>query len=469
MQTGQQYPEKFGPTAEKIQGVIAAGPVLAMEKPQRDAVLAQYRAAMDGQDQHHANIAAAFLDQYSKSEKNLADHPYQEGATRGWIAPVAPIDPGKPDGIPAALAQRVAASERIAAMNHAPAPPVIGKDELPQLQAALEGPAGAAVLSQVATSLKPDDLHTLLAEKGFTDSLTAMQSSLDPVKMSTANAVAEKVWLQNAALAEQALGKGSLNKLQAWQALKGSFGPEELAKRLNQSDDPAVARARKEARDAAATETDKLSVGDVTSKLTGSWLFGPGAPTDVPDRPNLPGGSLAGASLLNDYKATYTQLRSMGVPADKASAQSVERLKSTWGASEAAGNQVMRLPPEHYNRPIEGAPNWIGEQLKDFVTEREGAQGRVHPLPGHGGKEAQVRNSWSISGLVADSRTEGEVSNGQSPSYHVAIKRAGGDIDILPDRITFDGAKYMAKHDAELRGKLSGMEAVRAASGMVAP
>jgi hypothetical protein len=69
-----------------------------------------------------------------------------------------------------------------------------------------------------------------------------MQSSKDPVKMSTANAVVDKLWQDNAAQAEQALGKGSLDKLQAWQALKGSFGAEELAERLNQSDDPGDAQ-----------------------------------------------------------------------------------------------------------------------------------------------------------------------------------------------------------------------------------
>ncbi|SEE51949.1 hypothetical protein [Bradyrhizobium lablabi] len=468
MQTGQQYPEKFGPTAEKVQGMLAAGPIAALEKPQRDDVLARYRQAVNGADQHQANIAAAFFDQYGKSEKALAEHPFQEAATRGWITPVAPIDPSQPDSIPAALAQRVAAANRIAAMNHTPAPPVLGKDEIPQLQAALEGPAGAAALSAIATNLKPDDMATLLTQKGFTDTLTAMQSSLDPVKMSTANAVAERVWQQNAALAEQSLGKGSLDKLQAWQALKGSFGPEELAKRLNASDDPATAKARTEAREAATKETVKLTAADVAGKLSNSWFFGPGAPADVPDNPRLPGGSLAGAALTNDYKATYTQLRSMGVPADKASAQAVERLKSTWGQSEAAGNQIMRLPPEHYNRPIEGAPNWIGEQLQDFVTASEGpARGAVQATPGN---HQPRRQRWEVSGLVSDSRTENEVSNGKPPSYFVAIKRAGGEIDVLPNRVTFDASKYMAKHEADLRLQQSGAEAVRTGNtGMPQP
>ena len=126
-QTGQQYPEKFGPTAEKMNGQILGGALAQMEKPQRDQVLAAYRAATDGQDQHHMNVAAAALDQYQKSEKNLAERPYQEAATRGWIAPVSPIDPGRPDTIAGAMAERVAASQRIAAMNHTPAPPILDK------------------------------------------------------------------------------------------------------------------------------------------------------------------------------------------------------------------------------------------------------------------------------------------------------------------------------------------------------
>ena len=65
---------------------------------------------------------------------------------------------------------------------------------------------------------------------------------------------------------------------------------------------------------------------------------------------------------------------------------------------------------------------------------------------------------WSVSGLVADGRTESEISNGQPPSYYVAVKRANGDIDVLPNRITFDGSKYMARHEAYLRGRLKGPE-----------
>jgi hypothetical protein len=292
-----------------------------------------------------------------------------------------------------------------------------------------------------------------------------MQASLDPVKMSTANAVVERVWQQNAALAEQSLKQPSIDRMQAWQALKGGFGAVELAKLLNQSDDPATTKARAEAKTAAETEVKKLTPSDMAYKMgTGSWLLG----GLTGNTPKVPFDTLTGSALVKDYGETYSKLRSLGVDADKASSQAVERLKSTWGPSEAAGNQLMRLPPEHYNRPIEGAPNWIGEQLNDFVTASQGPAIRKHPdVPGKG---SSPRQSWSISGLVPDSRTESEVSNGQPPSYHVAIKRGNGDIDVLPDRITFDATKYLTAHERQLRGKLSGIEAVRTGNtGMPQP
>jgi muramidase (phage lysozyme) len=464
-QQAARYPEKLGAEVAAMDGRINSEIVSKLPAPERAALTAQYREMSDGQDQHHMRVAAAFFDQQQASEKRLAEKPFEEAAHRGWIAPVAPIDPGKPETIPAALTQRIAASQRIAAMNHSPAPPVLAKDEVPQLQAALEGPAGAQVLAQVATTLRAEDMEKLLGQKGFTDTLTAMQSSLDPVKMSTANAVVDKQWQQNAARAEQALGKSSIDKMQAWNALKGSFGATELAKLLNQSDDPATAKAREQAVEAAKKEVKTVSPSDMAYKMgTGSWLLG----GITGNTPRVPFDALTGSALVNDYSATYTQLRTMGLPADKASDAAVKRLASTWGPSEAAGNQLMRLPPEHYNRPIEGAPNWIGEQLTDFVTASQGPAMRKHPdVPGKG---SSPRTSWSIAGLVSDSRTEGEISGGRPPSYFVAIKRGNGDIDVLPDRITFDSAKYMAKHEAALRGKLTGVEAVRTGNtGMPQP
>ena len=101
-----------------------------------------------------------------------------------------------------------------------------------------------------------------------------------------------------------------------------------------------------------------------------------------------------------------------------------------------------------------------------LILENPGARGLSRITQ----KGAGARQSWEISGLVADSRTEREVSNGQPPSYFVAIKRAGGDIDVLPNRVTFDPSKVLTKYEAKLRNALSTQEAVRTGNtGMPLP
>jgi muramidase (phage lysozyme) len=467
-QTAAQYPEKFGKIAEDMNGRILGGALAALEKPQRDSVLAEYRDATNGQDQHHMNVAAAALDQYQKAEKNLADHPYQEAATRGWISPVAPIDPGNPDSVAGALAERVAAGQRIAAMNHTPAPPVLGKDELPQLQSALEGPQGAAVLATIATVLKPEEVNTLLGEKGFTNALTSMMSSKDPAKMSTAMGVVDKLWRDNPAQAEGSLGGPAVTKLQAWQALRGSFNAEELAARLNAADDPATLRAREAAKDGAEKEVKGLSASDMAYKLGTGW---PGIGRLTGSTPSAPFDSIKGGELVADYQATYTALRTYGVDADKASDLAVQRLQSSWGVSGAAGNQVMKMPPEKYYPQVDGSHDWIQKDLTGWVEKRAGAQFSAGPRTLEAGFAgvAQDRN-WEIAGMITDGQTQAAITQGRPPSYQVAIKRKDGTLDILPGRVGFDPADHIDKYGAKLRARQEAVEQGRALdTGMPQP
>ena len=405
------------------------------------------------------NVAAAALDQYQKSEKRLADQPYQEAATRGWINPVAPIDPGQPGTVAGALGERVAASQRIAAMNHTAPPPVIGKDEMPQLQAALDGPAGADVLTQIATVLKPDEVNRLVGEKGFANALTGMMSSKDPVKMSAAMSVVDRLWRDNPAVAEASLGAPAVTKLQAWQGLKGSFNAVELAERLNAADDPSTVKARDTAKDAAEKETKSLTPGDMAYKLGTGW-YGIGRLTG--STPAAPFDSIKGGELVADYQSTYTALRTYGVEASQASDLAVQRLQSTWGVSQAAGNQVMKNPPERAYPQVDGSHEWLKQDLDAWVTKRVGAQFTAGPRTlevGIGGV-IQSRN-WDIAGMIADGQTQAEIAGGRPASYQVAIRRKDGTLDILPGRVAFDPADHISKYGAKLQRARAATEAGR--------
>jgi hypothetical protein len=292
-------------------------------------------------------------------------------------------------------------------MNHTPAPPVLGKDEMPQLQAALEGPAGRGVLAAIATVAQARRHAHAARQKGFTDTLTAMQSSKDPVKMSTANAVADKLWQQNAAQAEQALGKGSLDKLQAWQALKGSFNAEELA---SGSTSPTTRRlkAREEARRTPPRRRSRAVPSDMAYKLGTGW---PGIGRLTGSTPAAPFDSIKGGELVADYQ------------------RHLYRAADLW------------------RRCRQGLRPGRAAAAVDVGRLGRGRQ------PGH-----------EDAGMITDGQTQAEIAQGKPPSYQVAIKRKDGTLDILPGRVGFDPADHIDKYGAKLRARQQAVEQGRAST-----
>jgi hypothetical protein len=185
----------------------------------------------------------------------------------------------------------------------------------------------------------------------------------------------------------------------------------------------------------------------------------------------VPFDSIKGGELVADFNATYTALRTYGVDADKASDLAVQRLQSTWGVSQAAGNQVMKNPPERSYPQVDGSHDWMQKDLTDWVAKRAGAQFGAGPRSlevGFGGV-AQDRN-WDVAGMIADGQTQAEIGQGKPPSYQVAIKRKDGTLDILPGRIGFDPADHIDKYGAKLRARQQAVEQGRALdSGMPQP
>jgi len=370
-QAAKLYPEKLGAVADEIRGRLQGQQIAQLPQPQQEQIKEQYRAAANGSDVHHMNVAAAALKQQQDSQKNMQDHPYQEAARRGWTPPPAEIDPAKPDGIVAAVAQRAQLSQRIGQLNQSPNPPLLDGDDMGRMQVALQGQAGPQVLTGLATALNPDDMKTLLGQKDFVGAVSGMMSSKDPARMTAAMAFVDQRWRQNAAEAEGQFGSAAITRLQAWQALKDSFAPQELAERLNLSDDPATAKSREVAKEAAEKEVKSISASDMAYKLGSGWpVIGqitgstPGAPFD----------SIKGGELVADYKATYTALRAYGVDADRANDLAVKRLATTWGPSEAAGNQIMKNPPERLYPQLGGKSDWIADDLKSWVAGKVGPQ-----------------------------------------------------------------------------------------------
>jgi hypothetical protein len=204
-----------------------------------------------------------------------------------------------------------------------------------------------------------------------------MMSSKDPVKMSTAMSVVDKLWRDNPAQAEagarqpgdhQAAGMAGRSRARSaprnWRA----------AERSRRSRDREGARGRQGGGREGGQEPDAGRHGlQARHRLASRHR-----PADRRD-PAAPFDSIKGGELVADYQTTYTALRTYGVDADKASDLAVQRLQSTWGVSAAAGNQVMKNPPERSYPQVDGSHDWM-QGSERWVAKRAGRNSR----PGRG-------------------------------------------------------------------------------------
>lgn len=456
-QAAALYPEKVGKVADEMNGRLAGQKIASLPQEQQDQVIEAYKRATDGADVHHMNVAAAALKQVQDSNKNLQDHPYQEAANRGWTQPPAPLDPAQPEGIPAALAQRAQLGTRIGGLNHMPAPPILDKDDAPKLQTALQGPAGAQVLAQIAQTLRPDEMQRLIeGNKEFKDSVTAMSRSGDPAKMNVAYSFMDTQQRQNPLQFDRQFPDG-LKDLRAWQSNLAFYPPEEAAKRLMRQYDPAQSDALKAATEVADKALASVSPASVVSKFsTGFGPIGTGARTPV----STDAGIAAGA-LKADYDKNYRDGYAATGDASAADKFAIEKLNLKYALSPANGNRVMANAPERYYPEVAGSHDWIGQQLdheigaatggKLFEGERTSPkQGPRYAADTIGGRQYQANRA-----IVPDRITETDIANKKPPSYQVVLQdpktgRWGAMMDAAgqPRRIRFDPSQAFAEHAA---------------------
>jgi muramidase (phage lysozyme) len=430
-QAAALYPEKMGKTADEMNGRLQGQKIAQLPQEQQAQVTEAYKRATDGQDVHHINVAAAALDQVTKSNKNMDEHPYDEAARRGWTQPAAPIDPAQPDGIAPALVQRASLSARIGGMNHTPNPPLLDKDEVPKLQTALQGPQGPAVLGSIAQALKPQEMQTLLEETAFRDSVTGMSRSGDPAKMNAAYSFMDGLQKQNPLQFEKQFPDG-LKDLRAWQSNLAFYPPDEAAKRLMQAYDPALVSGRKAANETADDALKNVSPDKVVSKFsTGFGPIGTGARAPVSDMAGAASGALKADYDLN-YREGFIRTGDAGA-ADKFA---MEKLNLKYAVSPTNGNRVMANAPERYYPAIAGSYDWMAKQLDDAVGAAAGVAGAVmrsRALSGgesdEGISETELRGERQYTApraLVADEQTDRDIANKKPPSYQVMLQDPNG-------------------------------------------
>lgn len=395
----------------------------------------------------HEHMAATI----AANAKAMTETPYSTYAVRINARPPPAYNFDDPQNVAAVATVRAGQQKAIRA-NDGTGPVSVfeGKEGEAFANTLTNGDPAKAAQALAGLAPLPDDIYqATLAQKPVAAAVAGMMSSKEPNRMTAAMSAADKLWRANATDAKDALGDAAITKLQAWQGLKGSFGSVELAEKLNASDEPSTLKAREEAKEAAEKEAKTLTPADMAYKLGTSWgipLVSRAANLVTGATPAVPFDSIKGGELVADYRATYTALRAYGVDADKASDLAVQRLGATWGISAAAGNQVMKNPPERSYPAIGGSHDWLKSDLNAWVTKRAGA--------------GSTRN-WSLEGMIADGQTQAEITAGRPPSYQVAIKKADGTLQIMGSRIAFDPSDHIAEHGAQLEQRRQAVDFMR--------
>lgn len=371
-----------------------------------------------------------------------------------------PLDFSSPDKLAAGLKARSTITQFARENWQTGQLSVLDRADVQQIQSALQGPQGGVVLQTLVGAVNKDELRKLFDDKDVVASVTGMQSSKDPAKMTAAMGVVDKMWRDNPADAEDTFKKDSITKLQAWQGLQGVYTPAELAEILNKADDPHTATSRNKLREDAEKETTNITPGDIAYKLGSSWgipLISSVANVVTGATPNVPFNAVAAGGMVAEYRATYASLRAYGVDATKASELAVKRLQSTWGASATAGNQLMKNPPERFYPTVNGTHDWMQKDLQTWVETKIGP--RYAPQPrtletGFAG--AGQTENWKVVGIVPDGRTEADIAAGRPPAYQIAIQMADGTRALVGDgaRIRFDPKEHVEHTAADLKDKM---------------
>lgn len=421
--------------------------------------------------QVHEHMAATI----AANAKAMQDTPYSTYAVRTNAKPPPAYNFDDPANVAAVATVRAGQQKAIRANDGTgPASVFEGKEGEAFANTLTNGDPAKAAQALAGLAALPDDIYqATLAQKPVANALTGMMGSKEPNRMTAAMSAADKLWRANPADASEALGPAAITKLQAWQGLKGSFGSAELAERLNASDDPSTLKAREVAKEEAEKETKPLKADDIAYKLGTSWgipLVSRVTNLVTGATPAAPFDSIKGGELVADYNATYTALRTYGVDKDKASDLAVQRLGATWGISAAAGNQVMKNPPERSYPAIGGSHDWLKSDLNAWVTKRAGNEfsaGQRTLEAGFAGA-GSIRN-WNIEGMISDGQTQAEIASGKPPSYQVAIKKADGTLQIMGSRIAFDPSDHIAEHGSRLEQRRQAVDFLRPGSNAGMP
>lgn len=444
LQLAQQYPDKFGEQAQKIQTTIGGQQFAAAADGGApgtgQAILEEAKRQSQGTSIFQSQIALNALASHKQQAEALKSDPYGEGVRREWLQrPVTPMDFTQPDSLPAAIRDRGAAATIIGSRTGQTQPvlPPTDAQQFAQGMPMLDGAHVQQTLGSIA-ALPPAQIDQMLGDKTITSAIMGAAHSGDPVKMNAAYSFLDAQYRRNP-LQFDASNSAELKDLRAWQALSTILPPDALAKKMATAADPDVIKAKEGLEKQADKDLEALTPDNAVKQVYGGWL-----PFSTPGQiasDNAPGNSagMGGAVLAQDYRQAYKDMFAEGVGKDAADAYAREKVNNKYGVSAVNGGRVMAYAPDRLNPDgttgayyplVNGSHDYIHEQLRTDIQ----ATPFFHELQLSNPGEARSVSRGQDTFLLSDDQTQADIAAKRAPSYRVLVQGGDGRLHAVQDQ-----------------------------------
>jgi hypothetical protein len=408
-----------------------------LPQAQRDEIVGRWKQKLkEGATQYERKIADTVIAADKRVAEAWKSDPYEAAAQFTQGLPALPAIDWSSPSAGQVLAAKVSVQNTIRADQGLEAFSVLRAGEAQQLAQTLvsgDPRQGSAIINMMAQQLPADMYRATISSPPIRAALDGMVRSYDPERLNTAMSVMDRAWRDDPLGFKQAFKEDTLKRLQTWQAMKDFRSPIEMAAHFQRADDPAFAAARtaleKEADKKLGTVTP-ASISNELGSVADRWVpFVNQAP---------PADALSAARLSEEYGDLFRERYVATQDVDKAKAQTVERLKTIWGPSAAAGGTLMRHPPERYYPQVDGSHDWMKRDLEASIAASRYGEMNAPDRP-------EVLFGRDISyKLISDQRTEADVAAKRAPSYVVQVTDPTGrpmiplDFEGKPMRFAFD-------------------------------
>lgn len=381
--------------------------------------------------------------------------PYDAAARFSEGIPALPAVDWSSPNVGALLTGKVSQQNTIRADQNIGAFSVLRPGEAQSLAATLvngDPRQGSAMIRTLADNLPPDIYRATISDGPLKGALDGMVRSYDPDRLNTAMSVLDRAYRDDPLGFKSEFKEDTMRRLQTWQAHKDYLSPIQMAEYFKRADDPSFAAARKNLEKEADDKLGTMTPAKVANEL-GSF-----ADRYVPFVNQAPPvDAVAARALAGEYTELFKE-RYVDTDGniEKAKTQTIDRLKTIWGASTANGGALMRHPPERFYPQVDGSHDWLKRDVESAITaSRLGAGTITTTLPGVTpdvpGAELLGDVPAFTYKLVSDPRTDADVAAKRPPSYTVIVKDLASGRDTIPldwqgnpTRFSFDPANAQA-------------------------